>query len=159
MPVEVKRLVENGSQRNTQDYWEILNKNVVEMKKRPNIVIFNPDEMRWDTLGHMGLNPAAVTPNLDKFAREEAVSFSNAYCQNPVCVPSRCSFLTGLYPHVRGHRTMQHMLHEDESSLFSELKNAGYYVWLNDRNDLVAGQIPGLYESHADEIYNGKSDP
>ena len=128
MPVEVKRLVENGSQRNTQDYWEILNKNVVEMKKRPNIVIFNPDEMRWDTLGHMGLNPAAVTPNLDKFAREEAVSFSNAYCQNPVCVPSRCSFLTGLYPHVRGHRTMQHMLHEDESSLFSELKNAGYYV-------------------------------
>ena len=159
MPVEVKRLVENGSQRNTQDYWEILNKNVVEMKKRPNIVIFNPDEMRWDTLGHMGFNRAAVTPNLDKFAREEAVSFSNAYCQNPVCVPSRCSFLTGLYPHVRGHRTMQHMLHEDESSLFSELKNAGYYVWLNDRNDLVAGQIPGLYESHADEIYSGKSDP
>ena len=35
MPVEVKRVVENGSQRNTQDYWEILNKNVVEMKKRP----------------------------------------------------------------------------------------------------------------------------
>ncbi len=126
---------------------------------RPNIVIFNPDEMRWDALGHMGLNPATVTPNLDAFAKNEAVSFSNAYCQNPVCCPSRCSFFTGLYPHVRGHRTMQHLLHSDESSLFSELKKAGYFVWMNDRNDLVAGQIPGLYESHADVIYSGKNDP
>ena len=58
------------------------------MGKRPNIIIFNPDEMRWDTMGHMG-NPAAVTPFLDRFAKTEAVSFSNAYCQNPVCVPSR----------------------------------------------------------------------
>lgn len=129
------------------------------MEKQPDIVIFNPDEMRWDALAHMGVNAAAVTPNLDAFARCEAVSFSNAYCQNPVCVPSRCSFFTGLYPHVRGHRTMQYLLHKDETSLFSELKAAGYHVWMNDRNDLVAGQIPGLYESHADVIYSGKKDP
>ena len=128
-------------------------------KKRPNIVIFNPDEMRWDALGHMGVNPAAKTPYLDEFARTEAVSFSDAYCQNPVCCPSRCSFFTGLYPHVRGHRTMQHLLHQDESSMFSELKAAGYHVWMNDRNDLVAGQIPGLVESHADVIYSAKKDP
>jgi len=63
--------------------------------KKPNIVIFNPDQMRQDSLGHFG-NPAAITPNLDKFASEDAVSFRNAFCQNPVCVPSRCSFLTGL---------------------------------------------------------------
>lgn len=120
--------------------------------KRPNIIILNPDEMRWDAMGYMG-NPAAVTPNLDAFAQEEAVSFSHAYCQNPVCVPSRCSFFTGLYPHTHGHRTMQYLLHEEESSLFSELKDAGYYVWMNARNDLVAGQIPGLAEKHASEIY------
>ncbi|HHV10808.1 MAG TPA: sulfatase-like hydrolase/transferase [Clostridiales bacterium] len=122
------------------------------MGRKPNIIIINPDEMRWDTMGHMG-NEAAYTPHLDRFARTEAVSFENAYCQNPVCVPSRCSFSTGLYPHVRGHRTMAHLLHEDETSLFQELKNAGYYVWMNSRNDLVAGQIEGLVESHADEIY------
>ena len=86
------------------------------MSKKPNIIIFNPDEMRADTLGHLG-NPAAVTPNLDKFACEEAVSFSNAFCQNPVCVPSRCSFFTGLYPHVNGHRTMSYLLHDGEDSL------------------------------------------
>lgn len=120
--------------------------------KHPNIIIINPDEMRWDSMGHMG-NPAAKTPFLDSFADSEAVSFRYAYCQNPVCVPSRCSFFTGLYPHVRGHRTMQYLLHEGEPTLFSELKDAGYYVWMNARNDLVAGQIPGLAERHASEVY------
>ena len=74
------------------------------MAKQPHIIIFNPDEMRGDALAHLG-NPASITPNLDAFAANEAVSFGQAYCQNPVCVPSRCSFFTGLYPHVRGHRT------------------------------------------------------
>jgi arylsulfatase A-like enzyme len=122
------------------------------MKKRPHIIILNPDEMRWDTMGHMG-NAAAHTPALDAFAKNDAVSFERAYCQNPVCVPSRCSFLTGLYPHTRGHRTMKYLLHEGETSLFRELHEAGYYVWLNGRNDLIAGQVIGLEEQHADEIY------
>jgi arylsulfatase A-like enzyme len=130
--------------------------------RKPPIIILNPDEMRWDSMGHMG-NPAAKTPFLDEFAEKEAVSFRNAYCQNPVCVPSRCSFLTGLYPHVRGHRTMSYLLHEDETSLFQELKAAGYYIWMNGRNDLLAGQIPGLEQRHADEIYyydkRKKADP
>ena len=37
------------------------------MKKRPHIIILNPDEMRWDTMGHMG-NAAAHTPALDACA-------------------------------------------------------------------------------------------
>lgn len=124
------------------------------MPKRPHIILFNPDEMRADSMAHMG-NPAAVTPNLDAFAALDAVSFSRAYCQNPVCVPSRCSFLTGLYPHVQGHRTMSYLLRPGEDSMLKELKDAGYYVWMNDRNDLTAGQIQGWSESHADEIYYG----
>lgn len=126
------------------------------MRKRPNIIIFNPDEMRWDTMSHMN-NPAAITPNLDEIIKNDAVSFSHAFCQNPVCVPSRCSFMTGLYPHTRGHRTMSYLLHPGEDSILKELKEGGYYVWMNDRNDLTAGQIDGWTESHADEIfYNSK---
>ena len=49
------------------------------MKKRPNIIIFNPDEMRYDAMSHMG-NPAAETPFLDEFAGKDAVSFRYAYC-------------------------------------------------------------------------------
>lgn len=122
--------------------------------KQPNIIIFNPDQMRADSMGHMG-NPAAHTPFLDAWAQEEAVSFRNAFCQNPVCVPSRCSFTTGTYPHTNGHRTMSYLLRQGESSIFSELKDAGYHVWMNARNDLVAGQIPGLLDRHASEIYYG----
>ena len=39
-----------------------------------NILIFNPDEMRADTMGHLG-NRASVTPNLDLMVQEDAVSF------------------------------------------------------------------------------------
>lgn len=128
------------------------------MNKRPHIIIFNPDEMRTDSMHHMG-NPAAITPFLDEFAAHEAVSFRHAACQNPVCVPSRCSFFTGLYPHVHGHRTMAHLLRPGESSLFSELKDAGYHVWMNARNDLHAAQYPGWLERNADEIFYGGECP
>lgn len=126
------------------------------MPKHPNIIIINPDEMRWDTMRHMG-NPAASTPNLDTFAQNDAVSFENAYCQNPVCVPSRCSFLTGLYPHVNGHRTMHYLIHDGKDTLFAELKKAGYQVWMNARNDFMAGNVPGEMAGQFDEIFVGKN--
>ncbi|MFX1279128.1 MAG: sulfatase-like hydrolase/transferase [Promethearchaeota archaeon] len=111
------------------------------ISEKPNIIIFNPDQWRGDVLGHVG-NPAAVTPNLDKMVENDAVSFSNAFCQNTVCTPSRCSFMTGWYPHVRGHRTMFHMLHLDkgEPNLMRLLKENGYFVWWSSRNDLISAK-------------------
>ena len=105
----------------------------------PNILIFNPDQWRGDVLGHVG-NAAAVTPVLDNLARTEGVSFANTFCQNPVCTPSRCSFMTGWYPHVRGHRTMFHMLRPDEPMLLRTLRQHGYFVWWGGKNDVVPGQ-------------------
>ncbi len=109
------------------------------MRKRPNIVIFNPDHYRGEALGHMG-NRAVKTPNLDKIVETDGVSFSNSFCQNPVCTPSRCCFLTGWYPHVRGHRTMFHMLRDDEPDLMSRLKDDGYFVWWGGKNDAIPAQ-------------------
>ena len=54
------------------------------MARQPDIIIFNPDQMRADALAHLG-NPASLTPVLDRFQQEDAVSFRNAFCQNPVC--------------------------------------------------------------------------
>ncbi len=105
----------------------------------PHIIIFNPDQWRSDVLGHRG-NSAAATPVLDNWVQTDAVSFSNAFCQNPVCTPSRCSFMTGWYPHVRGHRTMFHMLQPDEPMLLKTLKDAGYFVWWGGKNDVVPAQ-------------------
>lgn len=105
----------------------------------PNLIIFMPDEMRADTVGHLG-NRCSLTPRMDALAATDAVSFSAAFCQNPVCVPSRISMFTGLYPHVRGHRTMHHLLHEDEPHLFDGLHDAGYQVWWSGKNDLMVQQ-------------------
>lgn len=121
---------------------------------KPNIIIFNPDQMRSDALAHLG-NPASITPTLDLFAKKDAVSFKNAFCQNPVCVPSRCSFLTGLYPHVKGHRSMSYMLQEDETTLLKELKDNGYNVWMNSRNDFLPAQVDGIFNKHANETFYG----
>ncbi len=113
-------------------------------EKRPNIVIFNPDQWRADVLGFAG-NPAAVTPNLDRVTQEDGVGFTRAFCQATVCTPSRCSFMSGWYAHVRGHRTMYHMQHQygyssDDPVLLATLKNEGYYVWWGGKNDLTPGQ-------------------
>jgi len=109
------------------------------MVRKPHIVLFNPDQWRGDVLGHIG-NPAALTPNLDRLVAEDAVSFSHAFCQNPVCTPSRCSFMSGWYPHVRGHRTMTHMMAPDEPVLLRTLKENGYNVWWGGKNDLVPAE-------------------
>jgi arylsulfatase A-like enzyme len=121
--------------------------------KKPHIIIFNPDSYRGDVLGHMG-NPGAVTPNLDSLVQEDAVSFRNAFCQNPVCTPSRCSFMSGWYPHVRGHRTMFHMMKPDEPVLLKTLKNNGYFVWWGGKNDLVPSA--GGFEDYCHVKYEPK---
>ena len=123
------------------------------MTKRPHIVIFNPDQWRGDVLGHVG-NPAAVTPHLDQMVRTDGVSFRNAFCQNTVCTPSRCSFMSGWYTHVRGHRTMHHMMRAGEPVLLRTLKEQGYFVWWGGKNDLVPGQYG--YDAYCDVKYKAQ---
>lgn len=103
---------------------------------RPNIVFFVPDSYRGDVQGHLG-NPAAVTPALDRLVADGAVSYANAFAQNPVCTPSRCSYMTGWYPHVHGHRSMRNLLKPWEPNLLAVLRREGYHVWWGGKNDLV----------------------
>ena len=64
--------------------------------QRPNILWICTDQQRYDTIRALGNNHIR-TPNLDRLAAE-GVAFSRAYCQAPICTPSRASFLTGRYP-------------------------------------------------------------
>ena len=71
-------------------------------ERMPNILWVCTDQQRFDTI--QGLSNSLIkTPNLQKFMGE-AVTFTNAFVQTPICSPSRGSFLTGRYPHVTGLR-------------------------------------------------------
>lgn len=73
-------------------------------EKRPNILWICTDQQRYDTIGALG-NSLVSTPNIDRLV-EEGTAFTRAYCQSPICTPSRASFLTGMYAsavHVNGN--------------------------------------------------------
>ena len=102
-----------------------------------NYIIFNPDEMRAESVGCYG-HPLVRTPNIDRLA-SEGVRFDNAFCQHTVCTPSRCSFVTGWYPHVHGHRTLWHALRPDEPQLYGYLHDAGHTIWWDGgHNDMLS---------------------
>ncbi|MCL2832270.1 MAG: sulfatase-like hydrolase/transferase [Treponema sp.] len=68
-------------------------------KDRPNILLIMCDQLCASVLEAYGGN--ADTPNINKLA-QNGVLFSGAYCQTPICSPSRASIITGLYPHRHG---------------------------------------------------------
>ena len=74
------------------------------LSQRPNILWLCTDQQRYDTIGALG-NPYVSTPNIDRLV-QEGMAFERAYCQSPICTPSRVSFLTGMYAsaiHVNGN--------------------------------------------------------
>ncbi len=66
-----------------------------EPKKKPNILFLAIDDLRPE-IGAYG-SKIAITPNLDKLAGK-GLLFNNAYCQEPICSPSRASLMTGARP-------------------------------------------------------------
>lgn len=67
-------------------------------RKRPNVLLIVCDDLNDFVTGYGG-HPQARTPNLEKLAAS-GVCFTRAYSNNPICAPSRSSFLTGIYPHT-----------------------------------------------------------
>ena len=68
--------------------------------RKPNIVCIVGEGLRWDELSSTG-NKLIQTPNLDRIGRE-GCTFRNAFVVNALCLPSRATFLTGMYSHSTG---------------------------------------------------------
>lgn len=113
---------------------------VGEGSKRPNILMFMPDQLRYDALGCCG-NDRAKTPNIDRFAGQGSL-FRNCFTQASVCSQSRCSMFTGTYPHVAGHRSLENLIKPWEPNVLRSLKEAGYHVaCLAPRGDTFAETV------------------
>ncbi|MBN1558400.1 MAG: sulfatase-like hydrolase/transferase [Lentisphaerae bacterium] len=91
---------------------------------KPNILVLMTDQQRPDSLGAYGCS-VAKTPNIDALARDGAV-FDNCYVQNPLCCPSRYSFLTGRYPHCHRVRANWFAPRDGERSFGHHLGRTGY---------------------------------
>ena len=73
----------------------------VEDTKRPSVLLINVDDWNdWNSVlkGHS----QAITPNIERFAKK-GVTFSNAICASPSCVPSRPALFTGIAPSRSGN--------------------------------------------------------
>jgi arylsulfatase A-like enzyme len=95
--------------------------------KRPNIVLYIADQMRWDFVGAYGLNPTVKTPNLDKIV-ERGVAFTGAVTNQPLCSPSRACMLTGRYATETGMWKLPppNVLNHDLPTLATVLRSNGY---------------------------------
>ncbi|WP_186756047.1 sulfatase family protein [Echinicola salinicaeni] len=93
---------------------------------QPNFIIIIADDAAWDDSGVYG-NDMIQTPNINKLG-EEGLVFDNAFLTTSSCSPSRCSILTGRYPHSTGAPELHVPLPEDQLLFAGELQKVGYYT-------------------------------
>jgi N-acetylglucosamine-6-sulfatase len=92
----------------------------------PNVLVVTMDDMRWDEM--------RFTPNVRRYVARRGLRFTNSFAPNPLCCPSRASFLTGQYSH--NHRVYTHEppygfgAFDDHLTLGTALNRAGYQTAL-----------------------------
>ena len=89
---------------------------------KPNVVLIMADDMGFSDIGCYG--GEINTPNIDRLA-EGGLRFTQFY-NNSICVPTRASLLTGLYPQQVGIYGNSPRVYENCVTLAEVLKEAGY---------------------------------
>lgn len=106
--------------------------------KRPNIIFFIADDVSQEDFGCYG-HPTIKTPNTDALAAQ-GMRFDNAYLTISSCSPSRCSIITGRYPHNTGAPELHTKLPDDQIRFPELLREAGYYTVLSGKNHMFGNK-------------------
>ena len=99
---------------------------LVNAQTRPNIILFIADDVGWDDFGCYG-NNVVKTPSIDRMA-QDGIKFNNAFLTASSSSPSRCSIISGKYPHSNGAAELHTPLPENEIPFPLLLKQNGYYT-------------------------------
>ncbi len=95
-------------------------------KMRPNILLFLPDQHRFDFVGTIADFPVR-TPNFDRLC-QQGVQFTQALCPSPLCAPSRASLAAGKDYHRCRVANNQEDYPLDQETFYQMLRDSGYYV-------------------------------
>jgi choline-sulfatase len=118
----------------------------------PNILVIQADQLTAKVLPMYG-GPALVTPHLNRLA-ERGVTFLNAYCNNPVCAPSRAAMLTGRLSSDVGCYDNAADFPSSTLTLAHYLRHAGYRTCLSGKMHFAgAEQLHGFEQRVTTDIY------
>ena len=119
---------------------------------RPNILMIMPDQLTPSALGAYG-HPFVKSPNIDALAAK-GVIFTSAYCNNPLCAPSRFSMLSGRLPSAIGAYDNASYFPSNQATIAHYLRAAGYQTSLIGKMHFVgADQTHGFEERRTTDIY------
>jgi N-acetylglucosamine-6-sulfatase len=102
---------------------------IVSAADRPNILYIMSDDHAAHAISayRSRLAEIAPTPNIDRLAKEGAL-FTNAFCTNSICSPSRACVLTGQYNHVNGAFDLSGKVVPGKQMLAIQMGKAGYHT-------------------------------
>jgi len=135
----------------------------------PNILVIMSDQHHPRFMGCAG-EPIVRTPNLDRLAAR-GTRFSRAYCNFPLCGPSRMSFMTARYAGELECLTNNMQLGSDVPTFAHAFNVAGYETLLCGRMHFngpdqrhgfqkrLVGDVLGAYENHVDGLKRVLGDP
>lgn len=119
---------------------------------RPNILVIQADQLTAMVLPMYG-GSQVLTPNISRLA-DQGVTFVNAYCNNPVCAPSRASMLTGRLSSAIGAYDNAGEFLSSTPTIAHHLRRQGYRTCLSGKMHFIgADQLHGFEERLTTDIY------
>ena len=105
---------------------------------RPNFIFLISDDISQEDHGCYG-HPVIKTPRIDDLAAK-GMRFDNAYLAISSCSPSRCSIITGRYPHNTGAPELHSRLPDDQIRFPELLRKTGYHTALSGKNHMFGNK-------------------